>query len=47
MQPVAKQLQQLDYNNGNSSVFYVVCGILGISCQLRVEFSTGGREDRI
>jgi hypothetical protein len=25
MQPVATQLQQLDYNNGNGGVFYVVC----------------------
>jgi hypothetical protein len=24
MQPVVKQLQQLDYNSGNQSVFYVV-----------------------
>jgi hypothetical protein len=24
MQPIARQLQQLDYNNGNESVFYVV-----------------------
>jgi hypothetical protein len=23
MQPVARQLQQLDYNNGNGDVFYV------------------------
>jgi hypothetical protein len=24
MQPVARQLQQVDYNNGNWNVFYVV-----------------------
>jgi hypothetical protein len=24
MEPVARQLQQLDYNNGNRGVFYVV-----------------------
>jgi hypothetical protein len=24
MQPVSRQLQQLDYNNGNVGVFYVV-----------------------
>jgi hypothetical protein len=24
MQPVARQLQQLDYNNGNVGVFYMV-----------------------
>jgi hypothetical protein len=24
MQPVARQLQQLDYNSGNGGVFYVV-----------------------
>jgi hypothetical protein len=24
MQPVARQLQQFDYNNGNGGVFYMV-----------------------
>jgi hypothetical protein len=25
MQPVARELQQFDYNNGNGGVFYMVC----------------------
>jgi hypothetical protein len=78
MQPVARQLQQFDYNNGNEYVFYgvraeklswrqlvgpselsvesqpvktrlgdwsKVAASLGIS-RLRVEFCTGGSEDR-
>jgi hypothetical protein len=54
MQPVARKRQKLNYNNGNGGVSYVVRAENylednfedPVSCQLRVQFCTGGCEEK-